>query len=149
MDAQDYSFECQRRDELLELIKKAYFDLMQRELLIYEVDKKLERYVSLKNGQLDAQKAEVLLPPDELMLETEESIIVDTLIIGGIPWSDLKELVATDPDCLKSEWYTDLSKYEKEKLATLFDPEEDFEDINTQTHIPTEETPEESKETAK
>ena len=72
MDAHDYGFVCQRREELLEFIKQAYFDLMQRKLLVYGVEGKLERYVTPKPGKWDARKAEGVLPPDEYRLDDED-----------------------------------------------------------------------------
>ena len=63
-----------------------------------------------------------MLPPDEYMLETEDSIVRSISFeteIGGIPFSELKELIATDPNFQQSEFYTDLVNEEKEKLGKL------------------------------
>ena len=107
VDAHDYGFVCQRREELLEFIKKGYFDLMQRKLLVYGVDGKLERYVTPKPGKWDARKAEGMLPPDEYRLDDEDvyagpgrglgsstlhSVVPDEVTFGK-PQEELKEEV--------------------------------------------------------
>ena len=69
------------------------------------------------------------------------------MLIGGLPWSDLRERIATAPDYQKEEWYTNLPNEEKAKLENALAAQR-IEDANTQTGITGEQMPEESKETA-
>ena len=71
-DAYDYGFICKEREALVEAIKSSYHNLLKRNLLIYGVKGKIERYVTPKKGKFDVRKAKGILPPDEYILYDED-----------------------------------------------------------------------------
>ena len=69
----DYKFRCEKRDELIQSMKACYYSSQKKNLPIYGVHDKMEKYVSGKvNVWIDWTGARGKFPPEEFRLRGED-----------------------------------------------------------------------------
>ena len=69
-DDYDSVFKCEDRDDLVESIRKCYQERFKKDLQVYGINGKIEKFVTPKQGTMvDFRKAKSTLPPDEYLID--------------------------------------------------------------------------------